>query len=212
MSLLSAAASSRTRRSWRRPWDRGSRREVTYVLATDDLPTTRLMRPHGSADSGCVLRVDNKIEIVLVPWSLGSVFRGRYAAKAGDRTYLVRWNRKALEAILSKQRETPVALLCEGRRALWLFHGSFWWEDDDVSCADVRALVLRREQKLRQPVVDEAPGEDARRPPLSALPARVPVTGFERVGGRCVDCGSHFWPWASDEHCCNRCAQTALAA
>jgi 5-methylcytosine-specific restriction endonuclease McrA len=141
------------------------------------------------------LRIDNRMETVKVPWSIGGMFRGRYAIAAGKRVFTLRWKQPAFDALQSQQQQLPVSVLQDGRRTLWYFHSRFYWEDEGLAVDDVRALVLqreRREQQKLQTAHSLMKAEEAGRPTRVPIPTEMRRAVFERDGGRCVECGSNF--------------------
>lgn len=64
------------------------------------------------------LRVDNRIEFVVLPWSLGRMFSG-HALRSGKRIYGLRWKEAGHQQLKAAQSEQPVALTRDGRRTLW---------------------------------------------------------------------------------------------
>jgi hypothetical protein len=100
---------------------------------------------------------------------------------------------RALEAA---QALAPVALLAGERGCTWAFEGRFYRADDELTAADVLALVREREGRARrrlerahaQLAQDGAPAVARREP----IPRAVRLEVFERDGGRCVDCGAGF--------------------
>src|SRR5207249_5445982 len=85
-----------------------------------------------AADSSPVLRVDNRLELVRLPWSLPRMFKCRYTVQSGKRILDIRWKQPAFEATKAAQQNDPVALLREGRRMLWYFHDCLYWEDEGL--------------------------------------------------------------------------------
>ena len=89
----------------------------------------------------------------------------------------------------------PVELVCHEERVYWWFKDCFYWEAEDLSADDVKALVLQRIRKRERQLgtahalmrAEEA--GQAVRPPV-AIEIRRAV--FERDGGRCVECGGNF--------------------
>jgi hypothetical protein len=142
-----------------------------------------------------MLRIDNRLETVRLPWTVGGMFSGRYAVRAGRRVYPPRWKRLDFEAMRAAQQDDPVAVLRDGRRTLWYFHDCFYWEDEGLDGEDVRALVYQRERRSQQRLQT---ARSLMRAEANGKPVRVPIAGelrravFERDGGRCVECGSNF--------------------
>lgn len=142
-----------------------------------------------------MLRVDNKLEPVRLPWSLGRMFTGRYTVQSGRRILNVRWKRPVYDAIHAAQQDDPVPLLRDGRRTLWHFHDGFYWEDEGLDSEDVKALVHQRERRSQQKLQTARSlmhADEAGRPTRIPIPSDVRRAVFERDGGRCVECGSNF--------------------
>jgi 5-methylcytosine-specific restriction endonuclease McrA len=142
-----------------------------------------------------VIRIDNKIEFIKLPWSFSGLFSGRYALRSGKRIFSLRWKEQAFQTIRLRQQDSPVPLMRDGRRVLWTFHNSFYWDDEELSAADVMALVYQRERRSRQKLETAHSllrADQAGRPTRAAIPRDVRRTVFERDGGRCVECGSNF--------------------
>ncbi len=127
-----------------------------------------------------MLRVDNRAQIVRLPWTFASLFSGRYAVQSGNKVFARRWKKGAMDAIAATQQTTPVPLVQDGRRTLWYFLDRFYWDDDDLGADDIKALVLQRRRRLQQKVQTarsllsaEAAGRPARAPIPSELPRRI---------------------------------------
>jgi 8-oxo-dGTP pyrophosphatase MutT (NUDIX family) len=88
------------------------------------------------------LRVDNRIEFIILPWSLGRMFSGRYTLRSGKRIYDLRWKEVDYQQLKATQREQPVALVRDGRRTLWAMHDCFYWEDEGLDSDDVKAEAI----------------------------------------------------------------------
>ena len=143
-----------------------------------------------------MLRADKNAEIVRLPLSLISLFMGRrYTLASGKRTFDVRWSKAARDALLAKQLHDPVLLHRDGGRGYWMFQDCTYWEDEDLTVEDVKALALQRNRKRERQLAtahslmrahDE--GQFVRTP----VPLDVRRAVFERDGGSCVECGGNF--------------------
>ena len=120
----------------------------------------------------------------------------QYHFRAGGLSTDKGWSAARARALLARQQETPVALMRdeERRRSWWMFQDEFYWEDEDFSELEVKALILeRRSQRdrrvkravalMEQADLPEAPGREP-------IPDQVKVFVWNRDGGRCVKCGS----------------------
>lgn len=143
-----------------------------------------------------MLRVDNKVEFVKLPWSLARMFSGRYALRSGRRIIAGMWKQVGFDQIKATQLSTPISLVMDGpRRTLWHFHNCFYWEDEGLDAEDVRALVLQRERRNQQKLNTAHSlmrSEEAGRPTRVAISTEIRRAVFERDGGRCVECDSNF--------------------
>lgn len=142
-----------------------------------------------------MLRVDNKIEFVKLPWSLGRMFTGRYTLRSGKRIYSVRWKEDAFRQLKADQQSMPWPLFKDGRRVLWTMHDCFYWEDEGLDVDDVRALIHQRERRSQQRLQTARSlmnADEAGRPTRVPIPTELRRAVFERDGGRCVECGSNF--------------------
>jgi 5-methylcytosine-specific restriction endonuclease McrA len=142
-----------------------------------------------------MLRVDNRAEFVLQPWTLPRMFKGRYTVQSGKRFLDVRWKRPAFEAMRAAQEENPVLVLQNGRRTLWYFHNGFYWDDDGLDADDVKALIHQRERRLQQKLQTARSlmnADEAGKPTRVPIPSDIRRAVFERDGGRCVECDSNF--------------------
>jgi HNH endonuclease len=142
-----------------------------------------------------MLRVDNKAEIVRLPWTFGGLFTGRYAVQSGKHLFARRWKKGPINSIVAAQSTTPVSMIQDGRRTLWYFVDRFYWDDDGLDADDIKALVLQRKRRLQQRVQTARSllhAEESGRPARIPIPAELRRAVFERDGGRCVECDSSF--------------------
>jgi 5-methylcytosine-specific restriction endonuclease McrA len=100
-----------------------------------------------------------------------------------------------MRELQERQATEPVALFARDDRVYWWFQDRFYWEDEALGAADVRALAHERERRRRRRLERahaELAGERGptrRRDPI-ARSVRLAV--WERDGGRCVACGADF--------------------
>lgn len=142
-----------------------------------------------------MIRIDNRIEIVRLGWTIPRLFTGRYAIQVGKTVRPERWKTAVIKSRLDAQQADPVLFLRDGRRVLWMFHDHFYWESEDLNSEDVKALALRRERNKNQTLQTarslmraEAAGKLSRSPISTDLRRAV----FERDGGACGECGATF--------------------
>jgi hypothetical protein len=127
----------------------------------------------------------------------------RYAFAEGDRVGGTRWRTGRMRALQERQAGEPVALFARDDRVYWWFQDRFYWEDEALGVADVRALARDRERRRRRrlerahaELAGETSGQTAagrgrsrRRDPIVR---EVRLAVWERDGGRCVVCGADF--------------------
>ncbi len=101
---------------------------------------------------------------------------------------------RRLARIREQQEREPVCVLEDEGRRWWWFAGRFFSEADDLSPADVAALVADRDRRRLRKLERAHAALDAQ-PPASRrlpIPREVRRAVWQRDCGRCVECGTGF--------------------
>jgi hypothetical protein len=107
------------------------------------------------------------------------------------------WSVARARQVLADQQDTAVALHREETRprTWWLFRGAIYWEEDDLSATEVKALALehltRNDRRLKRALAMMEQAEALTAPGRETIPDDVKVFVWNRDGGRCVRCRSN---------------------
>jgi hypothetical protein len=127
----------------------------------------------------------------------GAWIFAHYRFTAGRLTSRKAWNMAEANALLERQRETPVAMMVddERRRTWWMFQDEFYWEDEGLDELAVKALVLERRMKndrrIQRAVALMQQAEALTAESRAPIADEVKIFVWKRDGGRCVKCGSN---------------------
>ncbi len=83
------------------------------------------------------------------------VLRPRYTVRVGNAQLGMVLKAKDYEALRAQQVDDPVRFFQLNGRQYWWHGDAFWWEDEDLSADDVRALVFRK-RRGKQRQLDDA--------------------------------------------------------
>jgi len=119
----------------------------------------------------------------------------RWRLLAGGRESDVTWATRRLRALQAAQAHAPVALLADerGSTTTWAFEGRVYRTGEQLTPADVLALIREREGRTRRRL-ERAHAQLAQHdaPRREPIPRAVRLEVFQRDGGRCVQCGATF--------------------
>jgi 5-methylcytosine-specific restriction endonuclease McrA len=119
----------------------------------------------------------------------------RYELAVGEEQTAAAWRTRRFRALCEAQRGDPVPLVQDGSRVCWLFEDRFYWDDEELTAADVLALVREKERRRQRRLERAHAGlaaDGAATPRREPIPREVRLAVFQRDGGRCVECDSAF--------------------
>jgi hypothetical protein len=101
-------------------------------------------------------------------------------------------------ALAAHQGESPQFVAACGDRLYWWYRSAAYWTNrDELTSADVKALLFARERQRERELdhahaVMAAAGTPAAPRPREPIPKEVKLAVFQRDQGRCQECGSDF--------------------
>lgn len=114
------------------------------------------------------------------------------------------WFKKEYQKIIAQQLNEPVRLGEQNERTYWTFQNKFYWDDDNLSSIEVKALALDREYKKKrkiqraisrmEQVQTQSSSNLSQRLgnlPRETIPNEVKMYVWQRDQGRCAKCGSN---------------------
>ncbi|MFZ0059042.1 MAG: HNH endonuclease signature motif containing protein [Acidimicrobiales bacterium] len=121
--------------------------------------------------------------------------RGWMMVTIGKNTYrIAKVTVDELEAMKREQERSPVAVSRIGERIYWWFRNRFYWDNDNLTPSEVYALIVAREQRLRQHIATAqaivALDAEPRSSPRGGIPDDVKQYVWARDRARCRNCGS----------------------
>jgi 5-methylcytosine-specific restriction endonuclease McrA len=98
-------------------------------------------------------------------------------------------------AILSAlQLRAPIVVMTgTANRRWWMFQNEFYYEDENYSDREMKALILdsvRHKQRMVQRAMARISLEEEASGTRQPIPEQVKMEVWRRDGGRCVNCGS----------------------
>jgi hypothetical protein len=99
--------------------------------------------------------------------------------------------------LLDDQQEFTIYITSVGDRQYWMFQGRFFWDDEDLDCDQVTALLVTKAQRRGAEIeraqqihaVGSAPRQQGQI--RGAIPDDVKHSVWVRDGGACRSCGSN---------------------
>ena len=99
--------------------------------------------------------------------------------------------------LLANQQQSPICVMSsqETGKWWWMFQDKFYWENDDLTGEEVKALLIDRQRKDRRRIeraMSRLELEDADQPrqERKSISGDVKTFVWRRDGGQCVECGS----------------------
>ncbi|MCP1412933.1 HNH endonuclease [Paenarthrobacter sp. A20] len=122
--------------------------------------------------------------------------KGPVVLTIGRNSYrLGKFTKPEFAETLKRQSEYPIALTTIGERRYWQFENGFYWENEGLRSAEIRALLVMKNQR-RQQQIDRAQATVAMgsTPQAAAVRRAIPDDAkqyvWARDEGRCRSCGS----------------------
>lgn len=104
------------------------------------------------------------------------------------------FNEALYRQLLAAQKEEPVPLLHQPPRTWWMFKDRIYWEDEELTDYQVKALILERlrreEKKVERAITLMERGDPGQALHREPIPDEVKVFVWRRDQGRCVKCSS----------------------
>jgi len=113
------------------------------------------------------------------------------------------WKEEVYKQMMRSQSIEPVKLGDHNHRAYWVFQNKFYWDNDDLTKVEIKALALEREHKKKRRIQlaiarmdklqnqTDAMESHSQSLPREPIPDDVKIFVWQRDKGRCVKCGSN---------------------